>query len=185
MENKGLLEKSFVKWGLYAGLASVVLTFLLYIVDVKLLVSGWISLLIYGMIITFMVLSARQQRSEEGGYLGYGNAVMNSLGVNVISTLISVLFSALLYNVIDPELPETLKTISMENMAATMENFGSSEADIDNALKMAEERQMDYDFKGLSLVALIAIAMNFVIGLIVSIFTRKNPPMFEANESEA
>ncbi len=185
MENKGLLEKSFVKWGLYAGLASVVLTFLLYIIDVKLMVSGWISLLMYAMIIAFMVLSARQQRAEEEGYLSYGKAVMNSLGVNIISTIISVLFSALLYNVIDPELPETLKTISMENMVSTMESLGSSEADIDNALKMAEERQMNYDFKGLSLVALIAIAMNFVVGLIVSIFTRKNPPMFEANESEA
>lgn len=185
MENKGLLEKSFVKWGLYAGLASVVLTFLLYVVDIKLLVSGWISLLIYGMIITFMILSAREERNQNEGYLSYGKAVLNSLGVNVISTIISVVFTALLYNVIDPELPESLKTITMENMAATMESFGSSEADIDNALKMAEERQVDYDLKGLALVASIAIAMNFVIGLIVSIFTRKNPPMFEASESEA
>lgn len=185
MENTGLLEKSFIKWGLYAGLASVVLTFLLYIIDVKWMVSGWVSLLIYAMIITFMVLSARQQRGEEGGYLSYGKAVMNSLGVNVISTLISVLFSALLYNVIDPELPETLKTISMENMVATMESFGSSEADIDNALKMAEERQVEYDFKGLSLIAVIAIAMNFLLGLIVSIFTQKKAPMFEASENEA
>lgn len=185
MENKGLLEKSFVKWGLYAGLASVVLTLLLYSIDIKLLVSGWISLIIYGMVITFMVLSARQQRNEEGGYLSYGKAVMNSLGVNVISTLISVLFTAVLYNVIDPELPESLKAISLENMVETMESFGSSEADIDNALKMAEERQVDYDFKGLSLVAVIAIAMNFIIGLIVSIFTRKKEPLFETNENEA
>lgn len=185
MENKGLLEKSFVKWGLFAGLASVVLTFLLYIIDIRLLVSGWISFLIYGMIITFMVLSARQERSENEGYLSYGKAVMNSLGVNAISTIISVIFTALLYNFIDPELPESLKTITMENMAATMESFGSSEADIDNALKMAEERQVEYDLKGLSLVAMIAIAMNFILGLIVSIFTRKNPPMFEANDSEA
>jgi len=185
MENKGLLEKSFVKWGLYAGLASVVLTFLLYMIDIKLLVSGWISLIIYGMIITFMVLSARQERNENGGYLSYGKAVLNSVGVNIISTILSIIFTALLYNVIDPELPESLKTISMENMASTMEGFGSSEADIDNALKMAEERQVDYDLKGLSMVALIAIAMNFIVGLIVSIFTRKNPPMFEASESEA
>jgi len=185
MENKGILEKGFVKWGLYAGLASVILTFLLYMVDITLLVNGWISLLIYGMVITFMVLSARQEREEGGGYLSYGNAVLNSLGVSVILTIISVFFTALLYNVIDPELPESLKTISMENMAKTMESFGSSEADIDNAIKMAESRQVEYDFKGLLLVATIAIAMNFVIGLIVSIFTRKNAPMFEASENEA
>jgi len=182
MENKGILEKSFVKWGLYAGLASVILTFLLYMVDITLLVNGWISLLIYGMVITFMVLSARQEREEGGGYLSYGNAVLNSLGVSVILTIISVFFTALLYNVIDPE---SLKTISMENMAKTMESFGSSEADIDNAIKMAESLQVEYDFKGLLLVATIAIAMNFVIGLIVSIFTRKNAPMFEASENEA
>jgi len=185
MENKGLLEKSFVKWGLYTGLALGVLTFLLYMIDIKLLVSGWVALVIYGLVITFMVLSARQERTEGGGYLSYGKAVLNSLGVNVISAIISILFTALLYNVIDPELPEMLKTISMENMAETMESFGSSEADIDNAVKMAEERQVEYDFKGLSMIALISIAMNFVIGLIVSIFTRKNPPMFEANDTEA
>ncbi len=179
------MEKSFVKWGLYLGLAAVILSFGLYMIDVTLMVSGWVSLISYALIITFMILSARQERSERDGYLTYGQAVINSLGVSVIYTIITISFTGLLYNVIDPELPETLKTITIERMASTMESFGMAEADIDKAIEATEARDFKQDFRALATGALVLIAINFVIGLIVSIFTRKNPPMFEANESEA
>lgn len=182
MENKKLLEQSFIKWGLYLGLISIIITFTLYMIDVALMVSGWVSLITYALIVVFYVLSAKQEKSERGGYLTYGQAVINSLGVNVMYALISIIFTALLYNVIDQGLAEQIKEITLEKLASTFESMGMDQDAIDTAMASAEERSFDQDFRSLATAFLALVAINFVLGLIVSIFTRKNPPLFEAEE---
>lgn len=176
-----LFQKSFVKWGLYLGLLSGLLTFLWYVIDISLLISGWMSLLTYFLIVLFMVFSAREEAKLQDGSLSYGQAVVNSLGVSAVYSFIFLLFTALLYNVIDPELPEKLKELTLEKLATTLENFGMSESDIDKTMEATAERDFKQDFRALGTGFLVMMAINFVIGLIVSAFTRKNKPMFDAN----
>ena len=71
MENQAVKEFRSIalKWGIISGLVSILYTILLYVIDAKLLASGtWTSLSMV-FIITFIVLSVKEFKLTQEGYL--------------------------------------------------------------------------------------------------------------------
>ncbi len=115
-----------VKPGLTIGLISLALTYIIYFVDSSLLISGWFGfgslIIFFGLIFYF----GRQYREEIGGFMDFGTAFKFSFIAILISGIVATIGQMLLYQVVDPSLPQVLAEQQMENTLSTMESFGAS-----------------------------------------------------------
>lgn len=127
------------KHALILGGISVVLTLAAYAIDYTLLASmsfGLISLAVY---LGYGIYSGINYRNEIGGYLSFGKAFQHGFVVFAVSALISTIFNILLYTVIDPELPEKITEVAVENAQKMMEGFGMSGDQLDEAMQKTKE----------------------------------------------
>jgi hypothetical protein len=159
-----------LKAGLITGLAMTVYSTVLnlaglpqtsplHYVTFLLLVGG----LVYGM---------RMFREQNGGYMTYGQG----LGVGTLAAgvagLLSSLVSTFYVKFVDPGL---LKR-TMDTQREQMEERGMSDAQIDQAMKIAESMS-GFSF----LIATLSVVfLGFILSLIIAAFIKRERDVFEA-----
>lgn len=128
MEIKESPFKAGLNSGLILGIISVVISYILYFVDPTLMVAWYVGIgilvLYFGLIIYF----GGQYRSSTGGFMSFGTAFNFAFVALVVSGIISMLGSLLLFNVVDPALPGVLIESQMETQMAMLEKFGAADA---------------------------------------------------------
>jgi len=167
-----------IRWGLILAGVSIVLTILIYIVDYTVMVQFkflGISLLIY---LGLTIYAGINYRNAIGGFIPYGKAFQHGFIVLALSALVGTIFSFILYNLIDTELPQKLVDASVDNARAMMERFGAPEETIDPALEKARVDAADrFTAFGQVKGYLIALIFCAIMSLITSIFVKKNQPV--------
>jgi hypothetical protein len=167
-----------LKWGLIVGGISIALTCVIYAIDYALLANWKTGIVIFLMFIGLAIYGGINYRNEIGGYLPYGKAFQHGFILMAISGLISSVFMVLLYTVIDPELPEKLVKVGMENAQAMMESFGMPEDQMDKAMEDARKRtENQYTVSGTAMGYGIGLIIYAVLSLITALFVRKNEPV--------
>lgn len=126
MEEQQTPFQAAIKPGLTMGLVALAVTYIAYFIDPSLLASGWFALvamvIFFGLIIYFGSL----YRVELGGFMSFGTAFNFSFIAILVSGLVSLLGQILLYQVIDPSLPQVLADITFENSLSMMEKLGQN-----------------------------------------------------------
>ena len=180
MENQAVKEFRSIalKWGIISGLVSILYAILLYVIDAKLLAGTWTSLSLV-FIIVFIVLSVKEFKLTQEGYINLSEALFTGFFTFVIGSLISALFGYVLMNFIDTNLPIIIKDTVIENAVAMMQKFGASEADISNALERLNEQDYSVTLKRVGLNFLGTSAFGFVLSFIVAAIMKKKRPVFE------
>ena len=152
--------QSAIRPGIILGLVSLVLTYVAYFIDSSLLASGYFGLvalvLFFGLIIYF----GKEYRKEVGGFMSFGTAFNFSFFSILISGVIGLIGSLLLFHVIDPSLPQVLGETTFETQLEMMEKFGAS-PDAMPAETLEEMRQAS-----LSNFTLVGQLKGFGFGLI-------------------
>lgn len=166
-----------IRWGLITAAASIILTMLLYAIDYTLMVQLKFLFIFLAVYLGIAIYAGIDYRNSIGGFMGYGKAWQHGFFILALSGLVATLFSLLLYNVIDPELPQNLVDASMENTREMMVNFGAPEDTIDEALEKARvDTEERFTVKG-TLMGYIYIAVfSAIMALISALFVRKNKP---------
>ncbi len=166
-----------LRWGLIVGAISIALTCVFYAVDYAMLANWKMGILVLVVLIGLTIYAGISYRNETGGFLAYGKAFQHGFVLMAVSGLLSTAFTALLYTVIDPDLPAKLVDVAMENAAAMMQSFGMPEDQMDKALEDARARTVNqFSVSGLGMAYGIGLIIYAVLSLITSIFVRKNPP---------
>ena len=152
--------QSAIRPGIILGLVSLVLTYVAYFIDSSLLASGYFGLvalvLFFGLIIYF----GKEYRKEVGGFMSFGAAFNFSFFSILISGVIGLIGSLLLFHVIDPSLTQVLGETTFETQLEMMEKFGAS-PDAMPAETLEEMRQAS-----LSNFTLVGQLKGFGFGLI-------------------
>lgn len=165
-----------VKNGILMGVASIVVTMLLYFVDKRSMISygSWIG---YVIIAYFMYAAAAGTKSANGGNLTFGEGLVSSMTALAIGMLISSIFAYLLYNVIDPSLLDTMKEIQVE-MIDKMAGFMGEDA-AEQAKDAMEDNPPSFGIGTVAIGYVVSLIFpGLVIALIVSAVTKKNPDNF-------
>lgn len=166
-----------LKWGIISGAISIVIFVALYVINYALMVN-W-KFAIVGLLIGLTIVSYAgvDYRKQIGGLMPYGQAWQHGFLTFAVSGLISILFSLLLYNVIDTELPQKLTDVSMETTREMMEGFGMPADQIDSEVEKAKART-ENQFKpgGMAIGYLIQLVIFAILALVTALFARKNPP---------
>ncbi len=176
------MKNPSIKWGSYLAATSIIMMLIIYIIDYKLLVSMWTVLVSFILMILFPVLAAKEKRAELG-YLEYGQAVMTCFIVLLISTVVSMGFQNLLYNVIDTDLAVKIKETIIEQNRGRLEGSGLGEDKIDEILESIESKSYDQDFRAFLTGLFAGSAFSLIISLIIAIFVKKQRPVFFNNDT--
>ena len=157
MENQASSKNIILNYGLYYGICSVILSLVMYALGMHLeqnLVSRLIGIAI---VIAFIILAIKKYKSDNNGFLSWGQGVKVGVGVVLIGIIISVIYTYLFSNFIEPD----FKDLVIQNSVTKWEDMGLSSDQIEMSKKMTE------DYFYLSLYGGMAIG-GLVLGFIIS-----------------
>jgi len=156
------MSKPFVKYGVYYGLFTIIMTLAIYLLDPTLFGNMWFSFLLMPIPIIFMVLAVREEKQKGGGYVQFGTAFLQGLGVVVIGYVISGIFTYILYNFVDPGLEDVIKGSVIESMESYEDMMPEESYE-----KMIDDLDAK-SFSDMGTIAMGLISMTF-IGTIFSL----------------
>ena len=171
-------NEEVLKGGLIVSGVSILLTMIIYIIDVELLVSGWFGFISLILSIGILIYVGRSFRDAIGGYMTYKNSLKFTYLVLLVSYVVGSLFNILLYNVIDPSLTEVVTELTIQNTIPMLESFGTPQEAIDAAVIEIEKGvEQQSSPMGILKATPWALLFTFIFALIVSFFVKKNEPV--------
>ena len=171
------LVKPAAKSGLTLGLIGIIITLLIYFINAKLLANMWVGIVILVISLTLVVMFGMAFRKQVGGYLSFKHAFLYSLILLLVAGLIGQSFNFLLFNVIDPDLPQLVTNAALENTEAMLEKFNVPDEEMDKALERTESQMANqYKISGVMKAYFYSIIVYAIISLITgAIIKRRNP----------
>lgn len=180
MEEQNQLNfKLLFKYGAILALVSMVFFVIVYVIDLKFIVSFKGIAAMFLVSIGAAVWAIITYRKEVGGYLTFTNAFVSVLVMICISSLIGFGFNQLMYNVIDPELPQTLKDYTKEMTMEMLDRFDVPDDQVEEQMEKLEE-QDNFSFGAqLKNTLITMIVFGGIMGLILGLIFKKTPKVEE------
>lgn len=168
------MKENWMKYGAVYALITIIMHIMFYyIVEMSLTLQMVLS---FGFMILFMVLATLKERSENGGYLSYGECLKTAFLTALIGILTSVLLMMILLAV-DPGLKDKLTEIQTMASRSTMESFGMTEDQIAEAMEKVEaEGAAEFTIGKQLTNAITSSILVFILAAFVSLFLKKNSP---------
>jgi len=160
-----------LKWGLIAGVVSMIYSTALYMTSqFTNNALTWLALLIS---VTFIVLAMREFRTLNGGFMTYGEGVGLGTLVATISGMLSATYSYFYMNFIDTTIMQQI----MDQSRVKMEEQGMSDDQIEQALEVSQ----NFMSPGLTFLfgVLGSVFFGLILSLIIAAFMRRNKPFAE------
>ena len=155
-------------YGAILGFVSVFLSLVFYFLGMATdNWTNWVTILVVIVLLVYLMIQYRNVHL--GGYASFGQIfVMVLVSAGIISTIISVLYTYVLYTVIDPGLIEQVKIAAEEQI---MNNSRIPESLYDDLFERMEKRMnVGYMIK---MGLIFGPVLNAFIGLIVAAFLKK------------
>lgn len=168
MENQANSKNIILNYGLILGVISILPGLIKYAMGGNYLENDWVSsVLSLVLTVAFIVLGIKKFKSENEGFLSWGQGVKIGLGIVLISMIISIVYLLLFTNFIEPD----FKNQVIESSIVKWEDAGMSSDQIEMSTKMTN------DYFELSLygsIVVMTLFLGFVISAIVSAIMKKS-----------
>lgn len=166
-----------LKYGFYTSAAYVVVSLMLYILDLT--AVTWLNYVIYLIMIIGMVLAMLNYRNKlNGGYIQFGDAFLTGLYVSIITALVMTLYGWIYMTYINPDAAEQALRLAEERLLQK----GFPDEVIEKQMSIARKMM------NTPLAYIISIIWSIVIGAIVSLIAaaivKKNDDSFNATFKE-
>ncbi|MFP9099194.1 DUF4199 domain-containing protein [Flavobacterium sp. RHBU_24] len=171
------IKKNGLTFGLIVGVAAILITTIIYVIDLGLMVSIGVGLSIFAINIVIGIIGVAKTKKQLGGFISFKQALGAFVLIMAIGSLINILFNILLFNIIDPAAKETMTTLVVEKTVSMMQNFGAKAEDIKKTIVAMKETD---NFGPFSLLKsyLSSMVMYIIIGLIVAVALRNKKEVF-------
>lgn len=160
-----------LKWGAILGLISIIITLVVYLIDITLLAKSGVGIAILIISLAIVIYAGRDYRSKIGGYMSFKDAFLHAFIVFVIAGFIGTLFNYLLYNFIDPEIVPVLIEAQMTNTMKAMEAFGGGTTEMMD--EMAKGLKEAYTLTGQAKAFLWSLIFYAIGALIIGAINKK------------
>ncbi len=159
-----------------AALISVILSLVAYIIGVEALVGWPLGVAQFLLIIITMIVVSRAIRADESGIINFSR-LLGHIMISVVCILVSsIVFNVVLFNLIDPELIDTVADITLERVEGMMESFGLEGDLLEQTLSDTElEIRKGYTLSGAIVGLLYTSAFWGLIALIVAAIFKRSP----------
>lgn len=150
-----------IKYGVILGVLSIITNVIMYVTDSYLSPHWSFGVIAFLMTIAIIILAFKTFKESNGGFLKLGQALKIGLGVALISAVLSVMWTLVLTQVLEPNYTE----LALEaGRNAIIEGYPDmSDAQIDQALSFQEP------FTKIGFMIPVAIMMSLFFGFIISL----------------
>jgi len=170
-----IIKKNGVAFGFLTGLCSVLITTLIYIIDLKLFTSFWLGIINKGIYLSIGIFLLVKTKKELKSIFSFKDAFTTYFISAVIGIVITVIFNIILFNFIDPGAKVTIKELTIKFAVEMMEKFNAPTDTVNQAIK---EMQKEDQFSIVQLLkgSIFSVLFSAVLGLILAaIFKSKSP----------
>jgi len=168
------IKKNGITFGIITGLASVLITTLIYSIDLNLFTSPWIGFSNLALYLIIAVVLLTKTKREFQGIFTFKDAFTTYFISALIGIAISVVFNIILFNLIDPAAKDTIKELTIKFMISAMEKFKAPAEGINKAIKDLKENDQ-FSVIGLLKGSLSSIVFCTIFGLILAAFFKSKP----------
>ncbi|QYJ68211.1 DUF4199 domain-containing protein [Flavobacterium litorale] len=175
---KEAIKKNGINFGIIIGVVSILISTLLYIIDLELMVSIWVGIIIFLVSLGIGIFAVAKSKKELGGFISFKEAFTVFFISMAISAAISNLFMYGLFNFVDPDAKAELSELVIKKTVTMMQDMGAPSDSIKETAKQLKETD---NFSPLSLLKSYVggLVFHIIIGLIVAAAMKKNKPEFE------
>lgn len=161
MENKTSFKSIMLTYGLYSGIAAIIVTVANYSFG-NIYKPHWIiSTLNFILMVAFIVLGIKVLKQQNNGFLRLGEAIKLGVGIALISGILGAIYFIVFSNYIEPEFITKMGEFQEQML---YEKF----PDMDEAL-IEQQIEMSKKFMTPSMMAGMAIVGNVIFGLVISL----------------
>jgi ABC-type antimicrobial peptide transport system permease subunit len=139
--------------------------------------SFWLIIVFVILFILFGVLAGLERKKTLGGYMSFKEGLQAVFLAFVIGSLITTIYSYILYNFLDPTLPDQLKHYSLETTESWMRKFKAPQDQIDEQLDKVAAQDFSMTLGKTVLNYLQGLIFYFVVAAIISLIIRKKRPI--------
>jgi len=161
MENQASSKNIILNYGLYLGIASVLINLVVYATGDYLKPHWSVSVLSGLLMIAMIVFAFKKFKEINGGFMSWGQSVKIGVGLTVISAVIAIIYQQLFQNFIEP--------VFIQQMMVIQEKTWIDQGMSSDAIETAKE--MMQKFQGPLISSAIGIAAAAFIGFVVSAIT--------------
>ena len=172
-----------VRWGIIGGLTSIIITLLVDLISPVTFAATWFGFLLIGLSLFFMIWGGLNFRKENGNEITFVQSLGAVFLIAIISLVLSITFSYVLYNFIDTDLGEIVKQATRIKMDSWLEN--ASDEVREQAFERLEKEGGSFTLKQAGMALGMGAIMNGIISLIVAAFVKRNPDKAQAAENVA
>lgn len=167
------LFSNALRYGIYTGIAYVVVSLLFYSLDLS--DKPWVGYSSFVILIVGIVLGTLAYRDKHsGGFISYGRALASGVLISLVTGVIMGIYSYFFFGFFDPEMMEKMLDMSAENMAKK----GMTDEQIDAGLKFTSKFMTPPIIAATSLLSLTF--WGTIFSLITSIFIKREDNSFDA-----
>ncbi len=164
-----IIKKNGVAYGVILGFVSILITTIVYSVDINLFLSGWTTFVKVTAFLTIMILLLSKTKKELNGFFSFKEAFTTYFIAASISLLLATLFEIILFNLIDPSLKDSIKEMSLKFTVNLMEKIGAKQSEINKAIQKVQETDQ-FSIGQLFQGYFIYLVMASIPGLILAAF---------------
>ena len=97
------LRKNAINYGMYLGLILIAFNTIIYAADINLFTNMWVGILTMIIMVSVAVFTTVKHKNKLGGFLSFKEAFSSFIITVIVGSLISVIYTIVLFNFIDPE----------------------------------------------------------------------------------
>ena len=158
MENQASSKSIILNYGLYLGVIGVILHLALW-ASGQLIELNWINSVVWIIaLIAFTIVGIKKIRESAGGFISWGQGVKIGMGITMVAAVITVVYTLLFINVIDPGFQD----MAIEVQKQAWLDAGMSEEQIEGATEMAAK------FQSPGILSAMILAMSAFLGFVIS-----------------
>ena len=173
MNDQNSSTKSIIiNYGIILGSISVLFQLMLFFLDMHYKndsTAGIVSLIIMIGVLLYSLIS---HKKINGGYLLLSEALKIGLGVSLVSALISIIYTQILINFLDPETMRKSLDLTMDTMRS--ENPEIPQEALDTARSIQEKMSSPLIFSAVQII--FSLFFGFIISLIGGLIVKKSRP---------
>ena len=178
--------KRVMNYGAILGLVIVLVKIILYLLDIQatsVQSNIFLGILFIGLYIIILVYIGKHYRDKfAGGFLSYGHTLRLLTMVIFFGAIIISFWEFILVKYIDPELPARVIEETRINLEEFMLNNNVDEEQIERTVSMLDGEVRPPTMGSFITSILWRTFMGFILALILAIFVRREPSIFEENK---
>ena len=173
-----LVKKIGIKNGLIMAGISVGYYLIAYLFNEDLFANFWIGIGMWVLFFVILLMGVFSVKKLQEGFISFRDAVSVFTLPWIVNVLISIVFTILLFHVIDADLAARVSELTIETTVSFMEKVGTPQEAIDQTIEEMQ-KQDNYSISKIFLGNLSSIIFALIVGLIVAAIAKKEKPVFE------